>query len=195
MRNNGEDVPGSLLAVLLSGAGGADDHFLGHLLAFPTRIIRVVLLALTCLGSADEGVGPGTIRVLLPAPVQDQALAGSPGRDDALTQLTAKHGNEPMDRPPGWLMSRRGCTPHAGLTEARPPKVSSTRAARTASLDGSNCPSICGQPQKRWVGTKRAMLRRTAQDKPPARERFVGSGHEVEPRLHLSVGSRPKGSS
>src|SRR5262249_46262889 len=157
----GEEMPESLLAVLLSGAGRADDHFLGHLLAFPTRIIRVMLFALALLVGANEGVGPGTIRVLLPAPVQDQALAWSPGRDDTLTQLTAKHGKEPMDSPPGWLMSRRGCTPHAGLTKATPPKVSSTRAARTTSRDGSNCPSICGQKQKWWVGRGRAPGRRT----------------------------------
>ena len=97
MPNNGEDMPESLLAVLLSGAVGADDNFLGYLLTFPTRIIRVVLFAFALLVGTNEGVGPGTIRVLLTAPVQNQALAGSPGRDDALTQLTAKHGNEPMD--------------------------------------------------------------------------------------------------
>ena len=97
MPNNGEDMPESLLAVLLNGAGGADNHFLGHLLTFPTRIIRVVLFALALLVGTNEGVGPGTIRVLLAAPIQDQALAGSPGLDDALTQLTAKHENEPMD--------------------------------------------------------------------------------------------------
>jgi hypothetical protein len=95
--NNGEEMLESLLAVLLSGAGRADDHFLGHLFAFPTRVIRVMLFALALLVGANEGVGPGTILVLLTAPVQDQTLRGSPGRDDALTQLTAKHGKEPMD--------------------------------------------------------------------------------------------------
>jgi hypothetical protein len=96
-----------VLAVL-GGTGGADEHFLDDFLTLPTRIIRVVLLAFACLVGANERVGPGTIRILLAAPFQDKVLAGSPGRHDTLTQLTAKHGNEPMDLLSGWLLSRKG---------------------------------------------------------------------------------------
>jgi len=93
---SGEDGPVSVLAVI-GGTGWADDHFLDDLLTFPTRIIRVVIFAFARFVRANECVGTGTIRVLLAAPFQDQALAGSPGRHDALTQLTAKHGIEPMN--------------------------------------------------------------------------------------------------
>jgi len=85
-----------VLAVL-GGTGGADDHFLDDLLAFPARIIRVVLFAFAGLVGANERVSPGTIRVRLAAPFQDKVLGRSPGRHDALTQLTAEHGNEPID--------------------------------------------------------------------------------------------------
>jgi hypothetical protein len=102
-----------VLAVL-SGTDRADDHFLDDLLTFPTRIIRVVLLAFTRVARANDRVGPGTIRVRLAAPFQDKVLARSPGRYDALTQLTAEHGNEPRDRLSGWLMARKGYPPHWG---------------------------------------------------------------------------------
>src|SRR5262249_32258992 len=65
----------------------------------------------TRLVRAHERVGPGTIRVLLAAPFEDQVLAGGTGWHDALTQLTAEHGNEPRDGPAGWLTSRQACTP------------------------------------------------------------------------------------
>ena len=76
---------------------GADNHFLDDLLAFSTRIVRVVLFALASLIRANERVSTGTIRVLFAAPFQDNVLAGSPGWHDALTQLTTEHGNEPLD--------------------------------------------------------------------------------------------------
>jgi hypothetical protein len=85
-----------VLAVL-GGTSRADDHFLDDLLAFPTRIIRVVLFEFARVAGANERVGPGTIRIPLAAPFQDKMLTGSPGRHDALTQLTAKQRNEPMD--------------------------------------------------------------------------------------------------
>jgi hypothetical protein len=85
-----------VLAVL-GGTSRADDHFLDDLLAFPTQIIRVVLFAFARVADANERVGPGTMRIQLAAPFQDKVLTGSPGRHDALTQLTAKHGNEPID--------------------------------------------------------------------------------------------------
>lgn len=111
--SNGEECPASVLAVL-SGTSRADDHFLNDFLAFPTRIIRVVLLAFARVADANERVRSGTIRVRLASPFLDKMLAGSPGRHDALTQLTAKHGNEPMDGLSGWLISRKGCTPRGG---------------------------------------------------------------------------------
>ena len=80
---SGEDGRASVLAVL-GGTGWADDHFLDDLLALPTRIIRVVLFAFATLVGTNERVGPGTIRVPLAAPLQDNVLAGSPGRHDAL---------------------------------------------------------------------------------------------------------------
>jgi hypothetical protein len=111
--SNGEDGPASVLAV--SGCTvGADDHFLDDLLAFSTGIVGVVLFAFASLIRANERVGTGTIRVLLAAPFQDNVLAGSPGWHDALTQLTAKHDNEPMNRPSGWLTSRQGNKPQFG---------------------------------------------------------------------------------
>lgn len=85
-----------MLAVF-GGTRLTDDHFLDNLLALSTRIIRVVLFAFARLVGANERVGPGTIRILLAAPFQDKVLAGSPGRHDTLTQLTAKHGNEPRN--------------------------------------------------------------------------------------------------
>ena len=85
-----------MLAVL-GGTSRADDHFLDDFLTLPTRIIRVVLLALTRVADANERVSPGTIRILLATPFQDKVLAGSPGWHDTLTQLTAKHGNEPRN--------------------------------------------------------------------------------------------------
>jgi hypothetical protein len=93
---------------VFGGAGWADDHFLDDLLAFSTRIIRVILFALAGLVRANKRVCPRTIRVHFAAPFQAKMLAGSPGRHDALTQLTAKHGNEPMNGPSGWLVSRKG---------------------------------------------------------------------------------------
>lgn len=92
----GEEGSVSVLAVF-GGTDGADDHFLDDFLALPTRIIRVAHFAFARFVCAKERVGPRTVRVLLVAPFQDNALAGSPGRHDALTQLTAKHGIEPMD--------------------------------------------------------------------------------------------------
>lgn len=85
-----------MLAVL-GGTSRADDHFLDNLLALPTRIIRVVLFSFACPVGANERVSPGTIRILLATPFQDKVLAGSPGWHDTLTQLTAKHGNEPRN--------------------------------------------------------------------------------------------------
>ena len=79
------------------GAGRAGGHFPDNLLTRSPRVVRVVLFALAGLVRAKERVGPGTKRVLLAAPPHDQALAGSPGRHDALTQLTAEHENEPRD--------------------------------------------------------------------------------------------------
>ncbi len=102
-----------MLAVL-GGTSRADDHFLDDLLTLPTRIIRVVLLAFTRVADANERVGPGTIQVLLAAPLQHNMLTRSPGWHDALTQLTAKHENEPRDGLSGWLVSRKGCTPRSG---------------------------------------------------------------------------------
>ena len=104
----------ALVLTVLGGTGWADDHFLDDFLAFPTRIIRVAHFAFASFVCANDSVGTGTIRVLLGAAFQDKVLTGSPGRHDAMTQLTAKHGNEPMNRPSGWLMSRKGCTPHLG---------------------------------------------------------------------------------
>jgi hypothetical protein len=72
-------------------------HFLHGLLASSARIICVVLFAFARFVCANEGIRPGTIWVLLAAPFHDNVLAGSPGWHDALTQLTAEHGNEPMD--------------------------------------------------------------------------------------------------
>ncbi len=89
-------VPASLLAVL-HGTGWADDHFLDDFLAFAARIIRMVLFAFARVVGANERVGSGAIRILLAAPFQDKVLARSMGRHDTLTQLTAKHGNEPRD--------------------------------------------------------------------------------------------------
>ncbi len=102
-----------MLAVL-GGTGRADDHFLDDLMAFATRIVRMVFFAFANLVGANKRVGPGTIRVLLAASFQDKVLAGSPGWHDALTQLTAKHGNEPRDRLSRWLMSRKGFMPAWG---------------------------------------------------------------------------------
>jgi hypothetical protein len=77
------------------GAVRADKHFLGDLLALPTRIIRVVLLAFARLVAANERVGLATMRVLLGTVSHDKVLGGSTGRDDGPTQLTAEHENEP----------------------------------------------------------------------------------------------------
>ena len=81
----------------MGGTSRADDHFLDDLLAFPTRIIRVVLFAFARVAGANERVGPGTIRIPLAAPFQDKVLAGSPRGHDTLTQLAAEHRNEPID--------------------------------------------------------------------------------------------------
>src|SRR5262249_23879716 len=110
---NGEELVPSRLAVP-GGAIRADDHFLDDLLALAARIIRLDLFAFCRLIGAQERVGLGTKRVPLAAPFKDQAGAGSRGRHDTPTQLTAEHGDEPMDRPSGRLMSRKGCTPHWG---------------------------------------------------------------------------------
>jgi hypothetical protein len=96
LHGNGEASVSSRLAVP-GGAIRADCHFLHDFLTFPTWIIRVVLFALAGLVAANERVRPGTIRILLAAPFQDTMLAGNTGRHDALTQLTAEHGNEPME--------------------------------------------------------------------------------------------------
>jgi hypothetical protein len=77
--------------------GWADQHFLDDFLAFSTRIIRVVDLAFASFVRANEMVRHRTKRIKLAAPFQDKVLTGSLGWHDALTQLTAKHGNEPMN--------------------------------------------------------------------------------------------------
>jgi hypothetical protein len=83
-----------------------NDHFLHDLPAFATWIVPVLFLGfLPCLVD-DDHIGPGTIEVLLSAHFQDKLLAWSTRRHDALTQLTTKHGNEPMDLPSGLLTSR-----------------------------------------------------------------------------------------
>jgi hypothetical protein len=62
--------------------------------------------------------------------MQDQALAGSPGRDDALTQLTAKHGTSRwIDRRAGSCPDGVACPKRGGLRNAA--QSHSTRAART----------------------------------------------------------------
>jgi hypothetical protein len=94
--DNGEDFSASPLAV--SGRTiRADDHFPDNLVTFSTGIIRVVLLAFARLLGAKELVGPGAVRVHLAAPLQDQVLTRSTGWHNALTQLTAIHGIEPME--------------------------------------------------------------------------------------------------
>ncbi len=93
---SGEDSSASLLAVS-GGTIRADDDFLNYFLAFPTRIIRVILLAFALVVGANKRVRPRTIRILLAAPIQHKVLTGSAGWNDTLTQLTAKHGNEPID--------------------------------------------------------------------------------------------------
>jgi hypothetical protein len=130
----------SLLSVLL-GTGWAHDHFLDILPAFPTWIIRVVLLTFSHIIGAKERVGPATIRILLAPHFQDKALARSPGRHDALTHLAAIHGDEPMNEPSGWLMSRKGSAPHQGLTGVAPPGIKATKAARSTCRGSSNCQS------------------------------------------------------
>jgi hypothetical protein len=82
---------------VLGRALGADDHFLDNLLTFPAPIIGMELFAFARLIGAKERVGSRTIGVLLGAPLKDNALASSPGRYDTSTQLTAKHGNEPIN--------------------------------------------------------------------------------------------------
>jgi len=179
---NGEDIPDSLLTVS-GGAVGTDDHFLDDLLARPTGIIRVVLLAFARFIGADKRVGPATIRVLLATPLNDKVLAGNTRRNDTPTQLTDEHGNEPIDGPSGWLMSRSGCTPHRrGGTEER-------------------CSGSCESEQRKHAigvmgqlaggGTSIGCL---AKPKRAARRETAREGHGWEPMVHLSGGSRPKGS-
>jgi hypothetical protein len=96
LSTNGEDTSASRPAIL-GGTGRTDHCFRDDLLAFTAGIIRVVLLAFARLVGANERVGHGTVRVLLAAPFQDKVLAGSMGWHDALTQLTAKHGKEPIE--------------------------------------------------------------------------------------------------
>jgi hypothetical protein len=64
-------------------------------------------------------------------------VGGSLGRHNTLTQLTAEHGNEPNDRPSGWLTSRRGWKPRAGLRRGTPPTVHTTGAAGIA-MEGAS---------------------------------------------------------
>lgn len=86
--------------------GRADDDFLDDLLAQAPWIIRVDFFTFASIGGANKRVGHRTVGVLLAAFLHDKVLARSTGRDDALTQLTAEHGNEPMISPSGWLISR-----------------------------------------------------------------------------------------
>jgi hypothetical protein len=91
---------------------------LDDLLPLPARIIPVLFLGLLVRRAfPNDDIGPGAVRVVLAALLQDEALARGPGRHDALTQLTAEHGNEPMDGPSGWLMSQKGCTPPWGADQ------------------------------------------------------------------------------
>ena len=64
-------------------------------MAFPTWIVGMVLFAFANLVGAKKRIGPGTIRVRPAASFQDKMLTRSPRWHDALTQLTAKHANEP----------------------------------------------------------------------------------------------------
>ena len=84
----------------------ASDHFLRDLLAFPTRIVAILLLAFLRWLTDHHDICPGTIRILFAAPFHDKALARSLGRHDAMTQLAAEHGIEPIDKPSGWLTSQ-----------------------------------------------------------------------------------------
>src|SRR4051794_14055293 len=83
---------GILSTTLPVPAGGAHDHFLDGLLAYAAGVVAEHFLGLLAiLGRDHHDVGLGPTRVLLPTPLQDQALGRSPGRHDALTQLTAIH--------------------------------------------------------------------------------------------------------
>ena len=97
----------------------ADNQFLDDLLALATWIIPVEYLAAAGLAGTNERVGSGTKRVLLVASFHDEAFTWRAGRHDALTLLTAEHGNEPMMNLSGWLMSRKACTLHCGAEQRK----------------------------------------------------------------------------
>jgi hypothetical protein len=106
--NNGEEWT-TLLLPLLCCTFRADDHFLDDFLTGAAGIIRVVHLALVVLVGANKCVRHRTIWVLFAASFHAKAFVWSTGRSNRLTQLTAKHGNEPIIGHSGWLMARTFC--------------------------------------------------------------------------------------
>jgi hypothetical protein len=189
--DNGEEAAASCLSVF-GGAIRANHHFLDDFLAFATRNIRVVLLAFAVLVAANEGVGPGTVRIVLAAPFQDKVLTGSPGRHDALTQLTAEHGNEPTDALSRWLMSRKGWRPSWGRPEECRSRSTGPRRRGPQTVKEAMACQFADRHEKGSVPSDGTMVRWAAQAKGAVRRQSVGNGHRVEPVLLLSVGSGPK---
>src|SRR5262249_62184436 len=105
-RNMAARSMGLLLAVSC-GTIRTDDHLLDDFLSCAARIIGVILLSFAIVVCANKCVGPGTIRVLLSAALNEEMLRRGSRRNHALTQLTPEHESEPMAPLPGWLMSRK----------------------------------------------------------------------------------------
>ena len=78
-------------------AAWANDHFIDGFFTFTAWVVPVLLLGFLGRLVDHDDVGPGAVGVFLGAPLQHQALARRTRRHDALTHLTAEHGNEPID--------------------------------------------------------------------------------------------------
>jgi hypothetical protein len=111
----------------------------------------MVLFAFARLVGAKERVGSRTIGVLLGAPLKDKALAGSPGRYDTSTQLTAKHGNEPINDLRGGSCPERVVHAPLGRTRRVPLKIEWIRTARTTNRAGAS-QLAREQRRDRWRG-------------------------------------------
>src|SRR5687767_10511260 len=87
---NGEEIRTSRLAALRRTIR-ADDQFRGNLPSFTSRVVSIFSLGLLARDLDHDGVGPRPIRVLPAASLDDKVLTRGTRRNDALTQLTAKH--------------------------------------------------------------------------------------------------------
>lgn len=72
-----------------------DIHLLVDFLPLPTRIVRVGKLTLAVLWFTPKGVRAGPAWIHLGPLLYNDRITWSSGWNNALTQLTAKHGNEP----------------------------------------------------------------------------------------------------